>query len=128
MSEFLGSGWAFPIDTPDGAIAVADGETDIEQAIRLILSTAPGERVMRPSFGCGIHDYAFAALDTTRITLLEDDVEDALIQWEPRIEVLDVAATITDRSRGELTVEIDYRIRASNTERNLVYPFYLTGA
>ena len=82
---------------------------------------------MRPDFGCGIHAYAFAAVDTTRLTLIEDDVRDALTTWEPRIEVLDVDATLADRSTGELTIDIDYRVRRTNNESNLVYPFYLGG-
>lgn len=128
MSEFLGRGWAFPIEPEDDEIALVEGETDIEQSIRLILSTAPGERVMRPEFGCGVHDYAFAALDSTRLTLIEDDVKDALVKWEPRIEVLDVSASVTDRRAGELTIDVDYQVQGSNNERNLVYPFYLEGA
>lgn len=129
MSDFLGRGWSFPVETEsDGAIALAEGETDIEQAIRLILQTAPGERVMRPDFGCGIHEYAFAAVDTTTLTLIEDDVREALERWEPRIEVLTVDSALSDAATGRLDIDIRYRVRQTNNEFNLVYPFYLEGA
>lgn len=127
MTDFLGRGWSFPVDTRDGDVELVAGETDIEQSIRVILSTAPGERVMRPDFGCGIHSYAFAAVDTTRLTLIEDEVRDALITWEPRIELLSVDAELADHSTGRLEVDVEYRVRRTNNEFNLVYPFYLTG-
>lgn len=127
MTDFLGRGWSFPVDASDGDVDLVEGETDIEQSIRVILSTAPGERVMRPNFGCGIHSYVFEAVDTTRLTLIEDEVRDALIEWEPRIEVLAVGAELADRSTGRLDVDIEYRVRRTNNEFNLVYPFYLTG-
>lgn len=126
--DFLGRGWAFPTETDsDGDVRLVGGEADVEQAIRLVLSTAPGERVMRPEFGCGIQRYAFSTVDTTTLTMIEDDVRDALHRWEPRIELLDVTAEFTDPSVGELTVRIDYRVRQTSSEHNLVYPFYLEG-
>lgn len=126
--EFLGRGWSFPVETDNtGEIRVVEEVTDIEQAIRLILSTAPGERVMRPDFGCGIHEYAFATINTTTLTLIEDEVRDALEEWEPRIEVLKVDSELADSATGRLEVEIRYRVRQSNNEFNLVYPFYLEG-
>lgn len=127
MTNFLGRGWSFPVDASDGDVDLVEGETDIEQSIRVILSTAPGERVMRPNFGCGIHSYVFEAVDTTRLTLIEDEVRDALVEWEPRIEVLAVDAELADRSTGRLDVDVEYRVRRTNNEFNLVYPFYLTG-
>lgn len=129
MKEFLGRGWSFPVETDaSGAIRTADGETDIEQSIRIILETAPGERVMRPSFGCGIHEYVFATIDTTTLTLIETEVRDALTRWEPRIEVLSVDASVAERRTGKLEIDLTYRIRRTNRERNLVYPFYVEGA
>lgn len=126
--EFLGRGVAFPVTTDDdGRVDSAAGRTDIEQAIRIILGTAPGERVMRPQFGCGIHERVFDSLSTTTRTLIEDDVRDALIEWEPRIEVLSVQTLDAPGEDGVLDVSIDYRVRTTNTEANLVYPFYLEG-
>ncbi len=128
MTDFLGRGWSFPVGVDaDGDVGVAEGETDVEQAIRLILSTAPGERIMRPRFGCGVHSYAFATVDTTTLTLIEADVRDALTEWEPRIEVRSVDAEVADAAAGRLTVAIDYRVRRTNVERNLVYPFSVGG-
>ena len=126
--EFQGRGWAFPVEsTSSGRIRLVTGETDIEQAVRLILSTAPGERVMRPEFGCGIHRYAFATIDTTTLTMMEDDVRNALTRWEPRIELLDIDAELVDPDTGKLHIDIRYRVRETNSEHNLVYPFYLEG-
>lgn len=127
--DFLGRGWAFPVETDSGGrVRLVGGATDVEQSIRLILSTTPGERVMRPAFGCAIQRYAFATVDTTTLTLIEDAVRDALVRWEPRIEVLDVDAELTDPAVGELSIDVDYRVRQTNSEHNLVYPFYLEGA
>jgi len=128
MKDFLGRGWAFPVETNRyGEIRLVEGENDIEQAIRLILSTAPGERVMRPEFGCGIHRYAFSTVDTTTLTVIEDEVRDALTRWEPRIEVLAVDAELADPAAGKLSIDVGYRERRTNSEHNLVYPFYLEG-
>lgn len=126
--DFLGRGWSFPVTT-DGAddVALSAGATDVEESILLILRTAKGERVMRPEFGCGIHDYAFATVDTSTLSLVEASVEDALREWEPRIEVLAVDASTEKLEQGRLDVSIDYRIRQTNDERNLVYPFYVDG-
>lgn len=124
---FLGTGWRFPVRADSrGALRTVSGESDIEEAIRLVVGTAKGERVMRPDFGCGIHEFTFASVNTTTRTLVEESVRDALVRWEPRIEVLDVSTSTTDLSAGRLLVSLDYRVRSTNAERNLVYPFYLT--
>lgn len=126
--DFLGTGWRFPVTTDEtDDIDLSRGETDIEESIRIILTTAPGERVMRPDFGCGIHEFAFATIDMTTLNLVESTVEEALIEWEPRIEVLDVAASTEHLQDGRLDIRIDYRVTQTNDERNLVYPFYLEG-
>lgn len=124
--RFLGTGWAFPVGT-DGrdTIELASDERDIDQSIRIILGTAPGERVMRPDFGCAIHSYAFTAVNTTTVTLIEDAVERALTRWEPRIDVDRVEVSTAELDRGRLLIEVAYRVRRTNNEFNLVYPFYL---
>jgi hypothetical protein len=123
---FLGTGVAFPVGTDGGGrLATATGTEDVEQAIRIVLGTAKGERVMRPDFGCGIHDYAFAVVDATTRTRVEASVREALARWEPRIVVEDVTASTAEAGEGRLLVEIDYRVRATNAPGNLVYPFYL---
>ena len=124
--SFLGTGWAFPIDADeDRDIAVAVTKEDVEQAIWIILGTAKGERVMRPDFGCGIHDYVFAAINMATLTMIETSVMDALIEWEPRIEVLSVDVSAEQISVGKLLISVEYRIRETNVEGNLVYPFYI---
>lgn len=126
--DFLGRGWAFPVDVDGrGDVRTASGEQSVEEAIRVIIGTAKGERVMRPDFGCGIHEYVFDAVDANTLSLVETTVEEALIEFEPRIDVEDVSTSTDDLSEGVLLIEVDYRIRDSNTRRNLVYPFYLEG-
>jgi phage baseplate assembly protein W len=124
---FLGKGWAFPVtvDATTGKIAMAAYEQDIKEAIRIILSTSKGERVMRPDFGSGIHDLVFASMSTAVIGLLESDVREALTTWEPRIELLRVEVSTDEAHIGKLKVNIDYRVRETNREDNLVFPFYV---
>lgn len=127
--DFRGTGWSLPVTTDgEGAIETADGREDVEQSIRIILETAKGERVMRPDFGCSIHEYAFATIDTTTLRLVETTVREALETWERRIEVQSVSASTDRLDEGRLDVEIEYRLRRTNDERNLVYPFYVEGA
>ena len=124
--DFLGSGWAFPFRiSPSGGIALQRHERDIDEAIRIILSTAKGERHMRPQFGCGIHELVFAPNNATTAGLVESYVEEAIGWWEPRVEVLEVSVDTDDDERNLLIITIHYRVRATNDERNLVYPFYL---
>jgi phage baseplate assembly protein W len=126
-SEFLGVGWAHPVCVcdADGRIATAKYEASIRDAVWLILSTAPGERVMRPDFGCGIHDLVFATTSATAIGEVVREVRDALVRWEPRIEVLEVDAAPDPVEPARLLIQIDYRVRTTNNQFNLVYPFYL---
>lgn len=125
--EFLGQGWAFPVGVDaEGKIKITREEEDIRQAIWIILSTAKGERVMRPDFGCGIHDFVFASINTANVALIENSVREALTLWEPRIEVTDVQVSTEHVARGQLLVSVDYKVRTTNNRFNLVYPFYLT--
>lgn len=122
--DFLGTGWAFPVTGGHGHIGVADSEDSIRQAIWIILATAPGERTMRPEFGCGIHDLVFAVNDTSTRTRVAEAVRNALVLWEPRIDVLDV--NVETKHRGELLlINIAYRARTTNNLFNMVFPFYL---
>lgn len=129
MRDFHGTGWGFPIETDgDGAIRKVSGRRDIEEAIRIILGTTPGERVMRPEFGCGINTFAFVTIDATTLSMVETRVEEALERWEHRIEIVEVDAVADTDETGRIDIEVRYRIRRSNDERNLVYPFYVEGA
>jgi len=125
----LGSGLAFPLSVDHrGALAMASGEEDVEQALTIILGTAPGERPMRPEFGCEVHDFVFDSIDAAMVGRVEGAVRAALDRWEPRIEVVAVDFDLDRAGEGVLEVMIVYRIRATNRERNLVYPFYVIPA
>ena len=122
---FLGIGWKFPLQvTAGGQIARSRYEQRIEESIFLILSTAPGERVMLPEFGCGIHDLVFAANNPGTLSRVTQSVRKALTDSEPRIDVLDLAAESAPGQDNLLLIRISYRIRANNAIGNLVYPFY----
>lgn len=123
---FLGRGWSFPVQPgPDGEIAMAAYDEDIRQAILIIMQTDPGERVMRPDFGAGLNALVFEPVSTTTLALVKHRVEQALILWEPRINLIDVQVTTDDNERNRLLIEVNYQVRATNTFYNLVYPFYL---
>jgi uncharacterized protein len=125
--EFLGTGWKFPIRVNSrGGLSYSSKEQDIEEAIWIILSTAKGERVMEPNFGCGIHDYIFAPNNPGTRGSIAYEVQTALGEFEPRIELEQVRVESFSDSDNRLLIYIDYRVRANNTKRNIVYPFYLT--
>jgi len=122
----MGVGWKYPVYiTIEGKIAKSEYEQDIKEAIWIILGTAKGERVMRPDFGCGIHDLVFTPINTATITLVENSVREALTIWEPRIELIKVEASSEKSEEGKMLVSIDYRVRTTNNRFNLVYPFYI---
>ncbi|MGQ9674624.1 MAG: GPW/gp25 family protein [Chloroflexota bacterium] len=124
--SFLGSGWSFPLRINGrGGIGTSQYEQDIAEAIRIILSTAKGERRMRPNFGCGIHELMFSNNDASTAGLIRYHVEEALAFWEPRVEVREVVVSPDPQEPGKTYIDIRYTIKATNDERNLVYPFYL---
>jgi phage baseplate assembly protein W len=126
MTELLGTGLSFPLSVDRrGGIALASGETDVDQAIEIILSTAPGERPMRPEFGCGVHDFVFDTIDAATVGRLETEIRRALDRWEPRIVLDEVDFDLSEMGEGRLLITIGYRLRATNHKRNLVYPFYV---
>jgi len=123
---FLGVGWSFPVcREADGRVEMVAFEDDIAQAIRIILGTNRGERVMRPDFGAGLNSFVFEPVSQMTMQRLRARVEEALIDWEPRIDVLAVSVTTDPVLRNRLLVDISYRVRATNAVHNLVYPFYL---
>lgn len=123
---FHGAGLAFPFQADArGALVLRRGPEKVEESIRLILSTRPGERPLRPTFGCAAHDHVFAPASSPRtIGEVCRAVEEALTMWEPRIEVRGVNAWPADGDHAGLYVEVEYLIRATNDPRNLVHPFY----
>jgi phage baseplate assembly protein W len=123
--DFHGRGWAFPVRVgPGGGIALAEGEEDIKQAVRIIIGTVLGERAMRPGFGCGAHELVFEHTDSSLTGKARFYVRNALERWEPRIEVEKVDARIDGL---KLIVDIHYRVRRTNRRDNIVFPLYLQG-
>jgi phage baseplate assembly protein W len=125
-ASFLGTGWAFPI-LPDssGKLAYVSGDANVEQSLRVLLSTQLNERVMRPTFGCGAPNYVFAPGSVQFLNRLQETVTDALTTWEPRVDVLAVVAEADPDDPSHVTVAVSCRVRATNSPLNLVYPFYL---
>lgn len=125
--EFLGVGWRFPLEvTPNGAIATSSAERKIEESVYLVLATARRERVMLPDFGCSLHDLVLAPGDAGTVAEVAATVREALVRYEPRIDVLAVDAASAPGEPSVLLVRVDYRIRANNARANLVYPFFVT--
>ncbi|RAV09238.1 GPW/gp25 family protein [Paenibacillus contaminans] len=125
--EFLGRGWKFPVqvDATTGRILTSEYEEDIAEAIRIILGTSKGERVMRPDFGCGVNEFVFGQMDDTTLRLLEASITEAIRIWEPRVHELDVRAEPDAREPGKLFIHVGYAVRTTNNLYNQVYPFYL---
>ncbi|MEA1930205.1 GPW/gp25 family protein [Halohasta litorea] len=125
--EFLGTGWRFPVGTDRrGDVAVSSADEDIQESIRIILGTAKGERLMRPEFGCDIHKHLFSAATPSTLNLIESSVREALVRWEPRIDIESVDAHTDDEEPNKVLIEIAYHVRTTNSLSNMVYPFYLT--
>lgn len=124
---FLGTGFHFPVQVEEatGRMKTVSLEEDIRQAVYIILMTRKGERVMRPDFGCNIHDYAFGTRDYTTLVQMEQAVREALIMWEPRIIQVEVKINDEQEEEGLLLIEISYVVRSTNNPFNLVYPYYI---
>jgi phage baseplate assembly protein W len=124
--EFIGRGWAFPVHTDaTGSVALVGGDREIVESIRLILGTAPGERPMRPEFGCAIHNLVFAPADAATAGQIAYEVRVSLEKWEPRITLTDVVVGFEAVEQGTLLIDIRYTLRDTNDPRNLVFPFYV---
>jgi Bacteriophage baseplate protein W len=124
--DLIGSGWSFPVRlTPGGSVQLFQGAEEIDSAIRMILTTAPGERVMRPDFGCAMWEQVFAPINANTLGLVEQSVREALARWEPRITLDAVTARPDDGDDAVIQIEIEYHVRATNDHRNLVFPFYV---
>lgn len=125
-TDFIGAGWNYPLGTDAaGGIGLVTREREIEQAIRLILGTACGERPMRPEFGCRIHDHVFGPATAATAGQIAYDVRLALERWEPRVEVVGVSVSFEALDSGTLYIDVGFRILGHNDPRNLVFPFYL---
>jgi uncharacterized protein len=125
--DFLGRGWKFPIEVDEatGRIKGAQYEDDIAEAIRIIIWTSKGERLMRPDFGCGIDRYLFEGNDDTTLRLVEAEVEEAIRTWEPRVHEIEVRVERDSVHEEKLLIHVQYEVRTTNNLFNQVYPFYL---
>lgn len=122
----MGIGWKFPVSVDStGKIAMSEYEEDIKESIRVILFTLRGERVMQPDFGCSIHDFVFDTLTTTTLGLVESSIHEALTRWEPRINLIEVNVSTDQDQADKMIIDITYLVRTTNSEFNLVFPFYL---
>lgn len=124
-ADFLGKGIQFPIKTSGGIFAQSEGAELIEESIRLILSTSPGERLMRPKFGCGLRKMVFAANTAAARSRIAYEVEEALKRWEPRIKLELVEVVTNEKAQNRLNIEISYKVLSNNNRYNMVYPFHL---
>jgi phage baseplate assembly protein W len=125
-SDFIGTGWAYPVRVnARGGLALASGPEEIDGSIRMILETAPGERVMRPEFGCQIWDLLFAPVNPNVLGLMAQAVRDAVRQWEPRVELEEVFPRPDPTDAARVNIEVTYRVKTTNDLRNLVFPFYV---
>jgi uncharacterized protein len=123
---FLGNGLSFPLRVnAKGEVMLVSGSEDIDQSIRIILGTRPGERVMRPTFGCRAYELIFEPRVSATISLLQEYVSQALLLWEPRIEVINVNVAADDINDSALLAEIEYVIKATHDTRSIVYPFFI---
>lgn len=126
MTDFIGRGWAFPLAVGGtGGVALVSREREVAEAIRLILSTTPGERPMRPDFGCRIQDFIFSPADGSTAAAISSEVATALTRWEHRIDVENVEVLFTAEDPSVLYIDIDYRMKRTNSRHNLVFPFYV---
>jgi uncharacterized protein len=124
--DFVGYGWAYPVRVgPRGGIALVTGQDEISSALNLIISTAPGERVMRPEFGCAIWDQLFATPDPNTLGLMAQCVRDAIARWEARVNLESVSARVDPDDASRVLIDVTYEVKATNDRRNLVYPFYV---
>lgn len=125
-NPIIGRGWHFPPMLDErGTVALTSDDDEIEQSIQIILSTAPGQRVMRPEFGCRIHELVFAPNSPATAGLASRYVREALGRWEPRVEVQRVGVEPDASSPACLSISVEYRVAATHSSRSLVYPFYL---
>lgn len=126
VPSFVGRGIAFPMRVGStGSLAFTSGAGDVEKSMRVIIATAPGERPMRPEFGCKIWELLFEPINGNTLGLMEEAVREALTRWEPRAETTNVDVTVVDPSTGVVSIAIGYKIASTNESRNLVYPFYM---
>ena len=124
---FLGQGWSFPptFDPDDGTLLLAAEEEDIKQSLYILFTTIPGERIMRPRYGCDLFSQVFKQITTTTETYIRGLIADAVLYFEPRITLEDIQFDTDDALDGMLYIQLTYTIRKTNTRTNMVFPFYI---
>jgi len=130
IATYLGKGWDFPPTflEKQGEVKIVSDIEDIEQSLQIIITTRQGERLMRPKFGCDLTDKIFENLNATQTTIMKNQIKEAIVLYEPRIEVIKVALDTQNFLEGKFLIKIEYMIRATNTRRNIVFPYYITEA
>lgn len=124
--SFLGTGWNFPPEfSKRGNVIMVSAEEDIRQSLLILLSTSPGERVMQPTFGCGLKTQVYENINESTVTILKDLIARAILFYEPRVILENIVTDISDAYEGKLNFTIFYTIISTNTRHNIVYPFYL---
>jgi phage baseplate assembly protein W len=123
---FLGSGWAFPPEFNKTGVRMVAAERDIRESLHILLSTVPGERVMQPTFGCGLKAQMFENLNEGSVAIIKDLIQRAILFFEPRITLELIEISDEKLLQGEVSISIDYWIRTTNSRHNMVYPFYLS--
>jgi len=126
--DFLGVGWSFPPEfhkqTNAFGVKMVSGEEDIAESLRILLSTVPGERIMQPTYGCGLHAMVFETINESTITELKDIIERSVLFFEPRITLESIDIDTDESLEGSLKIQLNYTVRKTNTRSNIVYPFY----
>ena len=127
VKSFLGTGWSFPPDFSkiENSVQMVSDVTDIEDSIRIILSTTPGERIMQPEFGCDLKRLVFEIIDSTLLASLDHLIYHALLNFEPRITFLNTEVLNMDSPDGKLLIQINFKVIITNSRHNIVFPFYL---
>jgi phage baseplate assembly protein W len=125
-NPFIGRGWGFPpsFDQASGSVSMAEDEKDIEESLGILLATRVGERIMQPAYGCNLEEMVFEAMNLTMKTRLADLIENAILYFEPRIDLEEVDVDTSSEADGVLMILIRYRVRNTNSRYNYVYPFY----
>lgn len=126
--NFLGTGWSFfpSFDDLSEGVEMVSGERDIKQSLMILLNTSPGERIMKPEYGCDIRSFVFQEIDNSQIHVLKDTIANAILNYEPRIKVEEISIDAENYLDGIITIEIDYFIITTNTRNNIVFPYYLS--
>ena len=125
-NDFLGKGWSFPptFNAHMSDVIMTEKEKDIEKSLHILLTTTVGERVMQPKYGCNMEELVFEPLNTTTKTLMKDKIQTSILYFEPRIDVMRIEMNDSNQVEGEILIEIDYIVRATNSRLNFVFPYY----